>query len=83
MAGIFFINQIHKTKTKTKMDEAKEFSHVENAEGAKVEIRPIKESEKAIYVEAKLKIWLPKSVCKRHENGNYAIPFWIISKAIK
>lgn len=65
------------------MEEHKEFSAVENAEGAKVSIRPLKESEKAIQVEAKLTIWLPKSVCKKLENGNYSIPFWIISKAIK
>lgn len=74
----FFLNQKSNT-----MEEQREFSQVENAEGAKVSIRPLKETDKAIQVEAKLTIWLPKSVCKKLENGNYSIPFWIISKAIK
>jgi len=65
------------------MEEQKTFTDVTNAEGAKVAVRLIKETEKAIQAELKLTVWLPKSVVKKAENGTYNIPFWMIAKSIK
>lgn len=62
----------------------KTFTEVNNAEGSKMKIRMIKDSEKAVQVELQLTVWLPKSVVKKDEiTGQYNIPYWIIAKSIK